>query len=593
MENGEALTRMCGIVAIVGKPVSCDGVQKAVEVQRHRGPDDKGVWVSPTARCILGHSRLSILDLSETGHQPMGDPSGRFWICFNGEIYNYLELREELRHDYIFRTQTDTEVLLAAYQKWGQACLDHLMGMFAFVLWDEVSGTLFAARDRFGIKPLYYAIEGKAHLVIASEIKALHAFDIPREFDPVTWSTYLSSGFYDHSPRTFWKGISSLPPGHAMLWSEGTAKIWQWYDLAKAAGQELDSRSEQDVAEEYFYLLEDSVRLRFRSDVPVGINMSGGLDSSILFAIVKKLLGHASKIRIFTFATGHPDYDETAWVQKMLKGTAFIHEVCLLKHEEIPELALKIQYYQDEPFGGFPTMAYSKTFERARQEGVIVLLDGQGLDEQWAGYEYYAVNGQQAEANGPVQGSRGFSVRPDCLTPGFAKLAAPFESSKPFQNRLQNLQYRDARYAKIPRALRFNDRISMMHNTELREPFLDHRLFELALRQPEQRKIFEGTHKWLLRRMAASLLPEDIFKSSKRPLQTPQREWLKGPLRNWAEERIKEALSCYGGIWFDRGQVLKAWEAFQKSVPDNSFYIWQWINLGLMVSANGKVKIAD
>ena len=183
---------------------------------------------------------------------------------------------------------------------------------------------------------------------------------------------------------------------------------------------------------------------------------------------------------------------------------------------------------------------------------------------------------------GPVQGSRDRPVRPECLVPEFRALAEPFTPPKPFPDALRNLQYRDVRYTKIPRALRFNDRISMMHSTELREPFLDHRLFELALRQPQQRKIRDGTHKWLLRKIARDLLPQRVVEAPKRPLQTPQREWFRGPLRGWAKEMIESALTRWGGVWLDAHEVRKQWQTYLQGQSDNSFYVWQWVNLGLI-----------
>jgi asparagine synthase (glutamine-hydrolysing) len=215
---------------------------------------------------------------------------------------------------------------------------------------------------------------------------------------------------------------------------------------------------------------------------------------------------------------------------------------------------------------------------------VIVLLDGQGLDEQWAGYDYYKrVLTGEAKINqvGTVQAAKGGATRPHCLTKDFRSLAEPFESPEPFADPLRNLQYRDTRHTKIPRALRFNDRVSMRSSTELREPFLDHRLFELALRQPEKRKINGDTQKWLLRKIVAKLLPGGVVEAPKRPLQTPQREWLRDELRDWADSQIETALTDFGGTWLDSRAVRLEWNEYQHGESDNSFYIWQWINLGL------------
>ena len=565
-----------------------------VACQRHRGPDASGVYVSPEGTAGLTNNRLSIIDLSEKGRQPMSGSKGRFWIVLNGEIYNYLELRKQLADNYEFKTRTDTEVLLAAYERWGEACLNKLIGMFAFAIWDEHTQTLFAARDRFGVKPLYYSRLPSGELAIASEIKALHAIGVRREPDSIMWATYLTYGLYDHSERTFWKNVKALAPGHALRWHDGTSQVRQWYDLAEQTGSALDTRPESEVIEEYRALLEESVLLRFRSDVPIGINLSGGLDSSILLGLVHAVQGAESQVSAFTFITGDERYDELPAVEQMLRRTRHPHHVCRLRPEEVPDLALKVQSYQDEPFGGLPTLAYSKIFERARELGVIVLLDGQGHDEQWAGYDYYAaeLNGTRHRtvqpASGPVQGSHTRATRPECLIPEFRALADPFFAPLPFPDALRNIQYRDTRYTKIPRALRFNDRISMMHGVELREPFLDHRLFELALRQPEERKIRNGIHKCLLRRIAQHMLPAAIVEPAKRPLQTPQREWLRGPLKEWVESCLSRVESEYGNLWISAESLREQWQAFQQGQKDNSLYLWQWINLAIWSEAGNE-----
>ncbi len=578
---------MCGIISLAGNPVSTKSLSGALDVLSHRGPDTHDVWKSPSGMCAMGHKRLSIIDLTEAGRQPMSDEAGRYHIALNGEIYNYIELRKELKANYKFKTSTDTEVLLAAYAKWGSSCLEKLIGMFAFVVWDEKSRTLFAGRDRFGVKPIYYTTLPGGELALVSEIKAAHTLGVAQEPDETTWAGYLAYGLYEHSERTFWKGIKPLMPGHALLWKGGKLQIWKWYDLAEKVQDRIDSRPEDKVIEEYSALLEESIRLRFRSDVPVGINLSGGLDSSILLGLVHSIQGKDSNVKAFTFATGDDRYDELPWVREMLVKTKHPHSVCLLSPEEVPDLAMEIQRYEDEPFGGMPTLAYSKVFKKARELGTIVLLDGQGLDEQWAGYDYYAraVNGnvlsEDQQMTGPVQGSTDRSVRSECLMTGFRKKAEDFTTPAHFSDALRNLQYRDACLTKIPRALRFNDRISMMYSTELREPFLDHRLFELAFAQPADRKIRNGVHKWLLRRIAQKFLPSGITEAPKRPLQTPQREWLRGELREWADACIGTALNQYGGIWLDRKAVLREWDNYVKGGSDNSFYVFQWINLGL------------
>jgi asparagine synthase (glutamine-hydrolysing) len=576
---------MCGISGIFGEVDSRELIDTMVRAQSHRGPDGQGVYLDPQRQAALGHNRLSIIDLSTAGAQPMACAERRYWIAFNGEIYNYVELRAALG-DYPFQSQSDTEVLLAAYRKWGEACLDRLVGMFAFLIWDEQSKKLFAARDRFGVKPLYYHVSSSGQLYYASEIKAIHAAGVAAAPDAIAWSTYLATGLYDHSPRTFWTQIQSLPAGHCCTWQAGNLQIRRWYDVAEQSGAHYDERPTAEVEEEYQTLLAESIALRFRADVPVGVNLSGGLDSSMLLAMVRKVRGDDSQIHTFTFTCGDAAYDETPWVQQMLAGTRHPWHECRLHAHEVPVLASAVQWHQDEPFGGLPTIAYAHLFAQARQQGVIVLLDGQGIDEQWAGYDYYmrALATEQTNNALPVstvQGTSESPVRPECLLPEFRGQAGSTPYAKPYADGLRNLQYRDTCYTKIPRALRFNDRTSMQSSTELREPFLDHRLFELALRQPAERKIQGTTHKWLPRKILHRLLPKQVVEAPKRPLQTPQREWLRGTLLDWTNACLESVMENYGGRWFDSAQVRRVWSAFQRGESDNSFYIWQWVSLAL------------
>ena len=571
---------MCGIAALCGPGWNRSQLSNLVDIQRHRGPDDCGILVDASGTVGFAHTRLSVLDLSSAGHQPMTSHNDDVYIVFNGEIYNFVELREELA-DYPFRTNTDTEVILAAYERWGESCLDRLLGMFAFIIWDARKHRLWAARDRFGVKPLYYAVHPNGGLWLASEIRALHATGVTAQVDQSTWATYLMFGIHDHSERTFWSGISALPAGHSLSWCHGHTSFRCWYDLADRIGPEFDRRPTEEVEDEYSALLKHSVRLRFRSEVPVGINLSGGLDSSILLALVHAVQSASCQIKAFTYITGDARYDELPWVQQMLDRTRYHSVVCQLSPWEVPALAESVQVHQSEPFGGLPSLAYARVFEYARAQGTIVLLDGQGMDEQWAGYDYYASLSDNRRV-GLLQGAKQRPVKPECLTAEFRALAEPFCPPTPFPDELRNQQYIDIRYTKIPRALRFNDRISMRSSTELREPFMDHRLMELALRQPPNRKIRDGIHKWLPRRIARHLLPEGVIEAPKRPLQTPQREWLAGPLREWCNECIETAVKQAAG-WLRTDAVHTAWDGYLHGQSDNSFYIWQWLNLGLML----------
>ncbi len=570
---------MCGIAGMVGSTTDELALGRMVEAISHRGPDAWGIYSTDDGVARFGHRRLSIIDLSEAGRQPLHSVDGSLSITYNGEIYNFLELRRELA-DYPFATQTDTEVVLAAYERWGEQCLDRFVGMFSFAIWDARNRRLFAARDRFGVKPFYYHTTSDGSVWFASEIKALHAAGVPVEPDATTWASYFAAGLYGNGDRTFWRNVAELPAGCTLTWENGRTKVRRWYDLAARVGEAYDERSIEEVSAEYEALLLESLSLRFRADVPVAINVSGGLDSSTLLGLVRSVFGAENRVTAFTFITGDDRYDELPWVANMVSMTRNPLLVSRLDAEDVPRLAESIQHFQDEPYGGLPTIAYARLFEMAREEGIKVLLDGQGMDEQWAGYDYYEP--KDSTPSPVVQGSKDRAVRPECLDAEFRRLAELPSNEAVFSDRLRSLQHRDATSTKIPRALRFNDRVSMRSSTELREPFLDHRLFELAMRQPADRKIGRGASKWMLRQIARRLLPDAIVEAPKRPLQTPQREWLRGPLAGWADDCIESALAKHGGAWLDAEVVRRTWRAYQRGESDTSFYVWQWINLGLM-----------
>lgn len=568
---------------MVGPEGSGGRLEAMIRAQEHRGPDDQGSCRAPGGRARLGHNRLSIIDLSPAGHQPMQSTDGRYWITFNGEIYNYIELRRELSA-HRFEGKSDTEVLLAAFAQWGPACLDRLIGMFAFAVWDEERQELFAARDRFGVKPLFVHRPGSGGVVLSSEIKAMQAIGIGRAPDPVAWSTYLTFGLYDHASWTFWAGIERVPPGGWLRWSQdGGVEIGSWYDAGEVvarAGE--DERSEETVLDEAAALFEESARLRFRADVPVGVCLSGGLDSSLLLGLIHRVGPPEGTVEAYTFECGDPKYDESPWVEQMLAGSEHPWIRCVIDPSSVPERARLVQAAQDEPFGGIPTLGMAAVFAAARDRGVLVLLDANGIDEAWGGYDYYARAGEVDPGIGPVQGSRDRSVRPDLLLPPFCDLAQPFELSSTLTDPLRRLQYRDLRFTKIPRATRFIDRVSMMHSTEVREPALDHRIVELGLRQPASRKFRNGEGKWLMRQLARRYLPREVREAPKRAVQSPQREWLRGPLADWAAELVEEGLEGWGTHWLRGDGVRAALREYRTREADNSFPLWQWISLGLM-----------
>tara|TARA_B110000967_G_scaffold347_1_gene346 strand:- start:3258 stop:4970 length:1713 start_codon:yes stop_codon:yes gene_type:complete len=563
---------MCGIAGIIGKNASKDVLLKMTNAQKHRGPDYTGFWLDENV--CFGHNRLSIIDLSENANQPFQDEEERYQLIFNGEIYNYLELKNEL--DYNFVTSSDTEVLFAAYLKWGKACLNKLNGMFSFAVWDSVDKKLFAARDRFGVKPFYYH-QSEDTLYFSSEIKTLHSAGIAKEPNKKVWANYFSFGSYGMPHETFWKHIDQLPGGHCLEFEKNTLKIEKWYFFEKEIEKHKEKLSYEEIKNKYIVLLKDSIKLRFRADVSVGFNVSGGLDSSALLAFVNQQ-ENKENIKAFTFYTNDDRYDELPWVEEMVSLTENSLQKVLLKPEEVKELAAKIDYHQDEPYGGIPTLAYAKIFEKARAKNTLVLLDGQGMDEQWAGYDYYL---QKNEAT--IQGVKKSPFKKEVLSKEMIALSQKPIYPKPFKDELLNKQYRDLFYTKIPRALRFNDRVSMAYSTELREPFLDYRLVELAFAQPLEYKIKDGIQKYVLRDIVSEYLSDSITYAPKRPLQTPQREWLANELHELVDKKIEKIEKSNYKSWFDIEELKKEWQNYVEGDNQSSFHIWQWLSLSTYI----------
>ncbi|MCF6129922.1 asparagine synthase (glutamine-hydrolyzing) [Flavobacterium sp. AS60] len=558
---------MCGIVGIIGQKATKTSISRMLEAQKHRGPDFMDFYCEES-KIALGHNRLSIIDLSSDANQPFTSDCGNFILIFNGEIYNYIELRNELQSKHHFRTQSDTEVLLKAYIEWGESCLEKCNGMFSFAIWDKHQQQLFAARDRFGVKPFYYFIDNEA-FCFASEINSIHANGIAKKPNDKVWLNFFSEGSYGLPNETFWQNVHQLPGGHFLTYKNNSLQVKKWYSFEDKISK-LQSHFHQNEEEYITNLLLKAINLRFRADVPVGFNLSGGLDSSTLLALIDQQDIDKTAVEAFTFITNDDRYDELTWVKSMLENRPFHLSICPLAANEVPELSLKISQNQSEPYGGIPTIAYSKIFQTARQKGVKVLLDGQGSDEAWAGYDYYTNNSQNI-----IQGVTKSPFRTNVLDVDFAKNYAKTVYPKPFDDALLNLQYRDLFYTKIPRALRFNDRVSMLHGTELREPFLDYELVEYVFSRPKEFKLKDGVQKWMLRKIAEKFLQKDLVLAPKRPLQTPQREWLSEDLKDWVKAEIE---LLYQNNWFDKAALQSELDLFFKGDNQSSFHIWQWIN---------------
>lgn len=562
---------MCGIAGIIGD-YSSQQLDSMLLSQSHRGPDAKGKYIDSNF-AVLGHNRLAIIDLSQQSNQPFLDSSERYSLVFNGEIYNYIELKNELQYLYSFKTESDTEVLLAAYIIYGASCLQKLNGMFSFAIWDSHEKKLFAARDRFGVKPFFYAIKEDS-LYFSSEIKALHAAGILKKPHEKVWASYFAYGSYGNPEETFWEGIVQLPGGYLLEFINRQLVLKKWYFFEDEVAKQPNKLNYNQAKEHYISLLKDSIHLRFRADVSIGLNVSGGLDSSVLLALVSS----QANVKAYTFYTDNPDYDELPWVESMIAKTKNPLTKVLFQADSVPVFAQKMRWQQDEPYGGIPTLAYAKLFEQARKDKVLVLLDGQGMDEQWAGYDYYT---QENEVI--IQGIADSPFRLNMLSDSFLAKAEKPVYPKPFQEEIFNKQYRDLFYTKIPRALRFNDRISMAFSTELREPFLDYRLVEFAFSLPLDFKIKSGISKFMLREIASEYFGKDLVFSPKRPLQTPQREWLSEDLKEWVEQSFTQIEKSVFSDWFNKEELQKELQLYIEGNRSSSFHIWQCISLYEMI----------
>ncbi|WP_445734162.1 asparagine synthase (glutamine-hydrolyzing) [Mariniflexile sp.] len=567
---------MCGIAGLVGSGSYTLRLDAMLQSQKHRGPDFTGTYYD-TDFAAFGHNRLAIIDLTPQSNQPFHDVSGRYVIVFNGEIYNYIELKKELKDDYDFQTNSDTEVLLALFIKFNKSCLSKLNGMFSFAIWDKKEKTVFAARDRFGIKPFYYH-KGKNEFLFSSEIKAIHKGGVQRKPNQKVWVDYFEQGSYGLPMETFWEDIHQLPAGHYLEYKNENLTITKWYDFVNSIHHNPKIKTYQEAQEIYKELLIDSIKLRFRADVPVGFNLSGGLDSSALLALANVSQKHMENIEAFTFYTNDENYDELPWVEQMINRYNNPLNKVLLNPEEVPELSKMVSYMQDEPFGGIPTLAYSKVFQKASNKGIKVLLDGQGMDEQLAGYDYYMNNN-----NATIQGVSKSPFRKNILEQNVVVNFNKYNYPEPFSTKLENLQYRDLFYTKIPRALRFNDRVSMMHSTELRVPFLDYRLVEFGFCLPLEHKFHENQNKYILRDIISKYINKNVSYAPKRPLQTPQREWLGNELKAFVETNIEKIKLSDYATWFNVHEMDKEWNNYVKGDNQSSFHIWQLVNFSLLM----------
>lgn len=625
---------MCGIAGFyrLNGPADPGLVARMVDSLKHRGPDGSGLISldggesSPSV--VLGHCRLAIIDLSSAGHQPMSNEDGTVWIVYNGEVYNYVELAEELAcHGHRFRSRTDTEVILHAYEEFGVDCLERLNGMFAFALWDGRARRLFCARDRFGIKPFYYHFDGERFL-FASEIKALvQPGGVKREPNHQIIYDYLVHGYLDHSEETFFQRIWQLPPSHYLLLKGNDLRVHRWWDIFPDRNGHR-ALSDEDAAETFRSLLTDAVRLRLRSDVPIGTCLSGGLDSSSIVCLANGLMfpeGKATRPEIVgkrqkTFSSCFEErpWDEREFIREVLEQTGAEANFVFPPGEELFEQIPQVIWSQDEPLWSTSFFAQWHVMRLASQK-VKVLLDGQGADELLAGYhrsfgafyldlakrfqigrllrelfsykrvhqsfQPYIFSGlaRSLLPKGWVGWLRG-QITGDIhwLDPEFQRAyRRDFGFEEKLGTHLDSHLYAILTRYGLPALLHAEDRNSMAFSLESRVPFLDYRLVEFAFTLPASQKIRDGMTKVVLRNAMKGLLPERVrMRTDKMGFVTPDELWFRGEMRSKIEEILtSKRLRERGHLRPER--VLEEFRDYCRGERSNSFTLWRWINLEL------------
>ena len=599
---------MCGIWASINLGATRD----AISIVAHRGPDGEG-WrehETPAGKLALGHRRLAIIATDDSGLQPFTYDNGRYWIVYNGEVYNYLELRAELA-DYgrSCKTLTDTEVLLAAYAEWGESCLQKLNGMFAFVIYDQVEERLFVARDRFGVKPLY-VYETSDGFAIASEIKQ---FTTLASFKAVVNRSRLRdfflSGVKDHTGETFFAGVRQLRGGeffHIDLRQLNPSLplcISRWYTIPTP---DTIAPSIETAEERFLGLMRDSVRLRLRADVPVGSCLSGGLDSSTIVCLASEHrggdvgLGHHT----FTCAFDDPGLDEWTYAKAVIDKCGNEPHLVRPQGDDLWTAIDDMIWHQDEPFGSTSIFAQWSVFREAHAKGITVMLDGQGADEALAGYHttFGAVLAGHLErgdfrqfwrdikairrrhktplnrllslvgASSPyleplLSLARGFISRPkrepmwmsaDLLN---EDLSSYYSATNPTRanevSPLGHLCLVQMISTSVPMLLHFEDRNSMAHSIEARVPFLDYRLVEYAIALGELHKIVDGETKVLLRRAMKDVLPKSVRnRQDKLGFPTPEQRWFRGELKERVRAECYRTIAAYPHL-FDTDEAKR------------------------------------
>lgn len=544
---------------------------------RHRGPDGEGFWLNADNTVGFAHRRLSIIDLSEQASQPMHYL--HYTIIYNGEIYNYKELKAELQQKgYRFTTQSDTEIIPAAFDCWNIECLNHFDGMFAFALWNEQTKQLLIARDRFGEKPLFYHADypqrGKFNqFLFASEMKALWSAALPKNLDGTMMLNYLTQGYTQNPLKktaTFYSNILSLPQGHYLTVNpnEGRVQMHKWYRPETKISSPVPS-SENEVIEKFRYLFFTSAERRLRSDVSIGTSLSGGIDSSAIIAAINESKSGSAQWKHIGFTAAFPGFekDELEYSQKVAGHFQINQKVVTPTALDFIKYFQQLMYHQEEPLQSSSVLTQFMVYQLAEENGITVLLDGQGADEILGGYKKYTHWYLQQLFTADTAaffrerklltqndfletwGWRNYAAAmfPDKAAKALQQKAVGQQNNYPYLNQdflynysntdtlqkpivkqLEDILYYNTFNSGLPELLRYADRNSMAHSREVRLPFLFHELVEFIFSLPASMKIRNGFTKWILRKTLDSFLPPGItWRKGKTGFEPPQKEWMR------------------------------------------------------------------
>lgn len=610
---------MCGIVGALnsGPRFSNDTnalnlkIQSMLGIMSHRGPDHSDTYIDENV--ALGHCRLSIIDTIERSNQPMIDESGRFVLIFNGELYNYKELRDVLRGlGYRFKTKSDTEVMLYSLIEWKGQALEKFIGMFAGCFYDSVSKATFLFRDPFGQKPLYFSYNDDGDFAFSSEIKPLLIYFEDVQPNWCSWQRYVSFASYDNNAETMFENVSQLLPGECLsIDNQGRLQKRRWYDLRSRVSP---TRMSYDQAgEELLVLLCNSLKLHMRSDVPVGVCLSGGLDSSVLAAVIDQTKYSSENLNCLSVEFDN-EFSEEQWIKSAAEQCGFSYEILNFSSDDFLSSIKPMMWHQEAPIGGLMHCAMSKVFERSKELGIRVMQDGTGLDEAFGGYQHHhnifienlsSENSDQFE-RALLDYCRNWRISPEnaraAIKRSIDQPKASIDGTVPYRHDLLDFDVCEVeklnevechrgssevldsliRYfqsEKIPRNTRMKDKLSMAYSVELRLPFLDHRLVEFGLSLPTELMFKNGYSKSVLRHSVHNILSDDVRLARKRSIQAPQGKWLADAnFHDYVNDIISSQSFKNLGL-FNVHKCQAAFKEHQSIQAPNSSFIWQWINI--------------